>query len=358
MKQQEKRNYGIDVLRMFSMFLVVLLHVVLQGGAVISVPGNENTFKILHFLEICSYCCVDCYGLISGYVGVNSKYRPGRFLELWLQVFLYQVLITGCFAIFAPQLITRTNLLQMVFPVSCYAYWYFSAYAGLFVVMPLLNKLINMMDDIGLKRMSVILFTVFSLGTAFPRIKGFDFLELNGGYSFVWLVILYLLGAALRRGKWERRPTWNYLLCYFSMAVISWFGGKIFIDYTAPTILLCAICLFRIFEDLPIRNIKTKKIISITSPLSFSIYIIHVQPLVWQYVVAGKFSDYCNLPPLQAVLASVLSALGVCIGCGVIDLLRLKIFQFLRVREHSDQIMDCCAKFLQEKFFVKKEESK
>ena len=39
--------------------------------------------------DSCAYCAVDCYGLISGYVGVNGKFRPARLLELWLQVFFY-----------------------------------------------------------------------------------------------------------------------------------------------------------------------------------------------------------------------------------------------------------------------------
>ena len=93
---EKKRNYGIDLLRMLSMFMIVNLHVLGQGGAMVRIVGDEAGYYAAWFLETCAYCAVDCYGLISGYVGVNGKFRPARLLELWLQVFFYSSALRCC----------------------------------------------------------------------------------------------------------------------------------------------------------------------------------------------------------------------------------------------------------------------
>ena len=73
---EKKRNYGIDLLRMLSMFMIVNLHVLGQGGAMVRIVGDEAGYYAAWFLETCAYCAVDCYGLISGYVGVNGSSGP------------------------------------------------------------------------------------------------------------------------------------------------------------------------------------------------------------------------------------------------------------------------------------------
>ena len=126
----KNRNYGLDLLRMLSMFLIVNLHVLGQGGAMVRVTGREAVYYSCWFVETCAYCAVDCYGLISGYVGVDSKHRPARILELWLQVFFYSAGITLLFRIFSPELLTEGSLWNAIFPVGWKTYWYFSAYVG------------------------------------------------------------------------------------------------------------------------------------------------------------------------------------------------------------------------------------
>lgn len=362
-RQAGNRNYGVDLLRMVSMFLIAMLHTLAQGGAMVRLAGAEGTYYTLWFLETCAYCSVDCYGLISGYVGVNNRFRPARFLELWFLVFFYQVLITAGFTLFAPQLVTSTNLWKTLFPVSWKTYWYFSAYAGLFMVTPFLNKMIHAMDDRELKRMAAVLFLVFSAGTAIPKANGSDFLSLGGGYSFVWLVILYLLGAVIRRCEFRRWRAWQYLLAYFGLAGFSWifkilmenytrevYGeprwGRIFTSFTAPTILLCAVCLFLIFEGMKIRGRMLVRLITAASPLAFSVYIIHVQPLIWDNVMKGAFSSYRYLSPPLAMLAVIGTALLICLVCGLIDAVRQGLFRILRVREKAEKLASWCGKVI------------
>ena len=58
-----KRNYGIDLLRIVSILGVVFLHVLGHGGILAAVK-NETQFATAWFLEILAYPAVNCFVLI------------------------------------------------------------------------------------------------------------------------------------------------------------------------------------------------------------------------------------------------------------------------------------------------------
>ena len=70
-----ERNYGIDLFRIVSMFMVVVLHVLGQGGILDGTIGVAGNYETAWFLETAAYGAVNCYALISGYVGIRSRYR-------------------------------------------------------------------------------------------------------------------------------------------------------------------------------------------------------------------------------------------------------------------------------------------
>lgn len=351
-----KRNYGLDLLRILSMFMSVNLHVLGQGGAMVKIVSAPETYYAAWFLETCAYCAVDLYGLISGYVGVDSKYRPARILELWFQVFFYSAGITLIYRIFAPGLQVEGGLWKAVFPVSWKTYWYFSSYVGLFFLMPYLNKMINSLTEREVKRLGVTLFLVFSAATALPKVNGSDFLQLVGGYSFAWLLILYLLGACIKKCRFPRWKKRQYLLAYFGLVTFSWifkilvenytrkiYGeakfGRLFTGYAAPTILLSAVCLFLIFEGLEIKKEWVQRLIRFAAPLAFSVYLIHTHPLIWQYILKNAFSSYRYLPAWAIIPAVLGSAAGIYVVCSLVDVVRSWIFKKIGVRKWAERIM-------------------
>lgn len=88
----QKRNTGIDLLRVVSMAMVVALHVLGQGGILGASAERSANYNIAWFLEIAAYCAVNCYALISGYVGIRAKHKASNIIMLWLQVALYFIL--------------------------------------------------------------------------------------------------------------------------------------------------------------------------------------------------------------------------------------------------------------------------
>lgn len=370
----KERNYGLDLLRILSMFFIVNLHVLGQGGAMVKIVGRPEAYYAAWFLETCAYCAVDLYGLISGYVGVDSTYRPARILELWFQVFFYSAGITLVYWILAPGLLVEGSLWKAILPVSWKTYWYFSSYVGVFFLMPYLNKLVNSLTEKEARRLALTLFLVFSVGTAVPKVNSVDFLQLIGGYSFAWLLVLYLFGACLKKCNFRRWKSSRYLLTYFGLVTFSWlfkivvenytreiYGearfGRLFTGYAAPTIFLSGVCLFLVFEHLKIKSGKVQKWIAFVSPLAFSVYLIHTQPQIWANVMKGLFSQFRYLPWWAIIPASLAGAAAVYVVCTLIDVVRKWLFELLRVRRFSEllgEVFGNCLKAIEKRFSEKK----
>ena len=65
---KKERNAGIDLLRIVSMFFVVVLHSLGQGGILFNTAVGSSQYKVAWLLEIFAYGAVDIFALISGYV--------------------------------------------------------------------------------------------------------------------------------------------------------------------------------------------------------------------------------------------------------------------------------------------------
>ena len=78
----KERNYGIDCLRVISMFMVVLLHVLGRGGVLQATKNLSINYGVSWFLEIAAYCAVNCYAIISGYVGYGRKIKYSNLIYL------------------------------------------------------------------------------------------------------------------------------------------------------------------------------------------------------------------------------------------------------------------------------------
>ncbi|EOS72255.1 hypothetical protein C819_04357, partial [Lachnospiraceae bacterium 10-1] len=55
--KKPERNYGIDLLRIIAMLLVVVLHVLGQGGVLEASKGVRAA--VAWFFEVAAYCAVD-----------------------------------------------------------------------------------------------------------------------------------------------------------------------------------------------------------------------------------------------------------------------------------------------------------
>lgn len=335
---EKSRNYGIDLLRMTCMYMVVILHICGQGGILEAAEGTQNG-AVAWFIRILAYCAVNCYGLISGYVGIDAKYKYSNLIVLWLHVIFYTVVITVCFAFAMPGSVGKGEVLNAVFPVMRKQYWYFTAYFCMFFFIPAFNLVVDSMPPKQLKALVIALFVLFSL---LPTLFHSDVFGVNGGYSALWLGVLYLFGAYIKRnGPVPGARAEKYAVLYLLCVVLTW-GFRMVIGsyldiYTSPTMVAAAVCLLILFAGINTTPV-IRKMIMIFAPLSFGVYLVHTHPLIWSYVMKNRFAEYAALTSVQLVFAVFAAALMIYLVCSLTDMVRSFIYRLLKIEETADRI--------------------
>ncbi len=174
-----ERNYGIDILKNISIFMVVVLHVFGRGGLLKACETGSAQYYISWFMESLAYCAVDCFAMTTGYLMIDKKYKTSRITTLWLQVSFYSILFTIIMALLSFE-VDAKMWFKSFFPVSSGLYWYFSAYVGVFFLMPFINKLLNSISKKQFTILCLVLLAFFSIinmttfSNVFATYKGYD----------------------------------------------------------------------------------------------------------------------------------------------------------------------------------------
>ena len=254
------RCYGVDVLKTLSMFMVVVLHLV--SGVMGTAEGHVLPYWTATALQVGTYCCVNCFGLATGYLMTGRKARYRKLLPMWLTVTFYCGIGLLLKKYVLHDTIYLTTLLQAVFPVSASVYWYFTAYFCLYLFMPFLNQLVEVMSRQQHRNLLVVGFILFCIPQVanVTRLHATDIVGLNEGYGMFWLMYLYFLGAGMKKhGFFLGMRSGKAVLGFVSMvlltclskygyemlpeqlpgivvSIVREYGSSRFISYLSPTI--------------------------------------------------------------------------------------------------------------------------
>ena len=351
-EQAPKRNYGIDLLRVLSMLYVVMLHTLGRGGALNAASKGTIQYQVSWFLEIWAYGAVDIFALISGYVAFSPKAKRtnySKYIMLWMQVVFYSLGVTLVYRVLYPDLVTKGEIIRQVFPFTNDLYWYFSAYTALFVIMPVLNAGIRKCSEEYLSKLFVLMILVFSVYNTF--VKRFHF---NNGYSFLWITLLYILGAIMKKCKiGENIKGYQSILIIILCAVITWawrlYGitaeltseieitKSMLVNYTSPMVLISAIFHIILFSKMKFKNIS-QKIISFMGAGAFSVYILNCQICVWKYIMKDRFKYLGQSNPMTIVIHTLAFSAAFVICAILIDSVRRWLFKGFRANVVADLI--------------------
>lgn len=344
-QKEDNRNYGIDLLKMFSMFLVVLIHINMQGGVATGYPSVGVGYWGCNFIEALGIICVNLFALASGYVSVKSKFKFKRYILLWLRVFLYSVAIYGFFMLFTDVLVSDVIREKIFSPVLNREYWYFTAYTGVFFMIPIYNYCLNRFNKYIMGSIVAIILILFSGVTYFMQQ---DIFFVGHGYSFLWLSTLYLVGGYIRLYHVGRKVKTPYLLLiYLFSATVTFFVTYIGFyqphltyikdlwSYSYNTVpnLIGSVALMIAFTRIKITNPIFKKIAILGGATSFSVYIMHVHPLVWDHLMRLGFRFINEVSQLLSIFYMILVALLMYIALSIIDLLRHYLFKWIKIDE-------------------------
>lgn len=337
--QTQQRNTGLDALRLLSMAMVVLHHILTHGGLLFAFADGVLTGEIVRVLNALVFCAVNVYAILTGYGMSQASFKLSRWLLLWVQTVATGLVITAGFALFSGETLTGANWLQALLPVTHDTYWYFTAYTGVFVLIPVLNMALERFTS---RQLGVLLAALMMLFSVLP-LAGFDPFRLGGGYHMLWLAVLYLLGGAFRKYGFGKMGKYGLAL-YLAGSLLGWVLEPM-MSYTSPAMVLAAAGLAAAFAgwNLPegMGRLFTK-----LAPLSFGVYLIHEQPLIRQNLIYMRFDALKNLSPIRLGAALMASWIGIFAACLALEWCRAKLFGALGVKRLCERVDEkVCGRF-------------
>lgn len=314
----EDRILGPDLLRLGAMLMVIVLHILGQGGILDAAPPGSGTWYAAWGLECLCYCAVDCCGLLSGFLSGGHRQHFSRLALLWLETVFWSLVYFALFRLLSPEAVGRQALVNALFPVVRRQYWYFTGYFGLSLLRPVLDA---GLDRVGSRRATALFFLLFAVYCVLPGLMYSDAFRLHGGYTVLWLVILYLLGALLRRsgflrglGLFPLLMTAAFCLALTFVTVLRPvslpdFGTFTLLNYVSPTVLLFAACLLLL--SVRARPRAGSRLLSGLSGASFGVYILHTNPLLWQLAFrSGSLRSWAGLSAVALAVRVLVCAAG------------------------------------------------
>ena len=315
-----KRNYGIDLLRMVAMVFVILLHLTGVGGICANAPLFSPQFFLSQFIRMATFCAVNCYALISGFVGWNRTPKLSSLLRLWAKVIAFCVVITVLTQLRAPETVGLGDLWKALTPVKEAKYWYFNAYVGLFFFIPLLNHAIRSITG---REAVFAMVGIFLLVLWLPHTKLSQVFLLANGYSALWLVILYALGGLMARFELPGKLPAKFWALGYLLAVLGSFAPRMALlllkpelytpdnynlsmQYVNPSVVLAGICLVGLFSRLELAE-KPVRVVRALSPHAFGVFLFHTHTLVFLTAIRGRFA-WLGTAPMWELLGVLLGA--------------------------------------------------
>ncbi len=289
------RQSNMELLRILSMLLVVLVHTgyySLGRPTAAEVQADPLSQFSLNFFQALATGCVDLFILLTGYFGIKRPTIKGA-ANLLFQCAFYSIGI--CAVMFLTGAIPFTWATAFRSLLITRGYWFINSYLCLYLLSPLLNRLIERSPR---KRLRNILIGFFALQTAIVwglNIGNFFI----GGYSLSSFMSLYLLARYIRiyGGKWFTLPRMADLALVLSLPLViallatanyyfewDFFGDDVkyktdLYSYINPLVLVGSVCLMLFCSKLSFQS----KGVNLVAASCLAVYLVHLNPLVSPY---------------------------------------------------------------------------
>lgn len=298
----QKRQSNFELLRIFSMFLIVGSHFAVHGTY--ESPDYSTIEQIvLDILRIGGKLGSNIFVMIGAYFLVGKPFKIERVIRIGVQVWLYSIGILAIVAYFLP--IDKKDVYLAIFPFPD-AYWFATTYILLLLFIPVLNKLINL---VGKKGLELILWALFILWIVLPSLN----LGTFGLINFTWFVFLYLAVSYIKlfTGDKLSQVPWGMVgLTTLAITILSilWFHlVSHFIPEKLNDVLiqlrqnglLTVILSFSLFLFAKESKVFISPVVNYLSGLTFTVYLIHehpiMRPIIWGVVDNKRFNGFFSM---------------------------------------------------------------
>lgn len=333
-----KRESSFELLRIISMFMVLILHADFQAlGAPTynEIVSTSFTSVIKVFFEIASIVAVNVFVLISGYFGIRPSVKG--FSKFIFQCFFFSIGIYVVMILLGLAEFSLNGLVNCLALTPGTSYWFILSYVCLYLFAPVLNSFINSADK---KQFIYLLlcFYIFQTLCGFVTSGASFFMR---GYSAPSFMGLYLLAAFVKRHidiKIFRRQIFakGYILITILLSIIWLFAAYMdytflktrLLNYSNPLVIIASLCLLLYFSKISFKSDVVNKI----AASSFAVYLLHCHPFIYPYYLIS----ISNLNHQNVLIEFCLIIGAVCLWflfAVLVDFMRIFVWnRFIEVR--------------------------
>lgn len=361
MQEKTTRKSNFELLRIVSMFFIVLYHTIIHGH-VIENSTNQGLTMISNLLLFICIVHVNSYVLVSGYFQSKSTCKQSKVWSLINANWFYRVIIVIILTSVGAISLSKVQILKQIFVIDITdSYWFIKMYLALYLFSPFLNKLIDQLTKNEYNKLLIILTVILSIIPYFTGEQGFS----NTGYTIQHFIYLYLIGGYLRKYPIERSYLFKrcskqlkqviFITIFIICAILNYIiyrssqslnnvnslvndltNNLILMSraYSNPIVIVQTIAFVLFFETLNIRS----KIINNLATLTLGIYLVHDNPLMrgvlyqWLRIDNGPVSNY------SFILYIFIVSFAIYFTASLIEWIRQKTFHWIYNRKISTKI--------------------
>ena len=345
----KKRVSNFELMRIISMLFIVTTHIFSWGGVM-----NASSYeiqKIIYFIYAIISIHVNSFVLVTGYFQSKAKFKISKVIRLLLIMWFYKATLTIIGYKLGWFTLSKFELLWNISPFDLSNYWFIKLYIVLYCLSPFINKMIAKLNRVSFRRLLIVMFFFCSVVMTLTNYELFNNAK---GFSLVNFVLLYLIGAYIRKyvinertkekvtGSKERRRYFiifvicfliNY--CIFRIGnhftvydgVYKFFGDRVtnfFIAYDNPLLIIGAVAYFMFFGLINVKN----RIINFISHFTLEIYII-TETALFRPILYGWFHLEGPFDSKMILLKVLVVAIIIFISCLGIAWIRTQLCKLI-----------------------------
>ena len=334
MKKERESNF--ELLRIISMIMIIMWHLLLQANILDNSNGIMRLLLII--IEAIIVVHVNSFVLTTGYFQYKSTLKPQKIKNLILDVWFYKVFFLIIVLIFGLRELSKLDILLNLSPINHKEYWFMNCYLILYLLSPILNKIISKSERKELKQIVILLFIICSILSTISNQIVFNN---EYGYSVSNFILLYFIGAYISKYniKLKTKEILKYIVLLVSINVLLNYIGNYLLYknslfnyigtiitsssfvYDNPIVIIQSVLYFLLFSNFKLDN----KIINKLSKTTIGVYLIHTNKLLLPYIYQIFGYNHFFKHKLFVIPLLILNSLLLFLICSFIEFIRIKL---------------------------------
>ena len=263
------RASNIELLRIISMLMIVVYHIINHG--IVPRSGYYNMPVMLSVFENLVVFGVNLFVLISGYFLIKLTWKS--FFNLMWMIAFYKLfhLSADTFILGVSHPWYEWVLKPLSGPMSGGG-WFVDVYVLLMLISPMVNKLLQ---TISRKEyvFSLLILLVLDVGYGFLLNKHFD----SYGYSLMHFIVMYFIGYGI--GRYLHIPSGKIVFFLLGSLALTCMVSLLPVSvlyklegYNNPLVMFSSCCIFLLFANM---KLAYNKMINFVAASMLPVYLIH-----------------------------------------------------------------------------------